>query len=159
MGGPGPCLCKALRIWDCKTQRLRRFLFWYPQPGSSGVSSCSSIFGPSIQRPRGPMVQSPCRLPSLGASSGSAPQPLLSLASKPPASGVRRSLLLADVQNPHIAEEMGEDVGRGGEMWGQGLRGGVQWGGKGTELPWESGWGTSIGRGQGLVLSKWEGDE
>lgn len=42
---------------------------------------------------------------------------------------------------------------------GQGLRRGIQWGGKGTELPWESVWGTSMGQGWGLVLGKWEGDE
>lgn len=45
---------------------------------------------------------------------------------------------------------MGEGVGRGGKMCHQGLRGGVRWGGEGTELPWEvagpplskeSGWG------------------
>lgn len=32
---------------------------------------------------------------------------------------------------------MGEGVGRGGKMCHQGLRGGVRWGGEGTELPWE----------------------
>lgn len=48
---------------------------------------------------------------------------------------------------------------RGEARCGAGLERGIQWGGKGTELPWESVWGTSMGRGWALVLGKWEGDE
>lgn len=58
-------------------------------------------------------------------------------------------------------------------MWGQGLRGGAWWGGRGQSCPggWqdtpppsgEPGWGDSVGtatgQGWGLVLGKWEGDE